>query len=135
MGGRPSSAIFRPQALNLLPLVSLLLMPAMVLTIELVHRFEASTIAARLVIGAASWVAWGLFGAIALVVASRVVLVPETLAGDLALLAAAGAGYSLLAFDAYETRPGRALTVLALAVTGLVVLGSIWMAGRWGGPA
>jgi hypothetical protein len=61
--------------------------------------------------------------------------VPETLAGDLAFLAASGAGFSLLAFDGHETRAGTAFTLLALAVTAFVILGSVWMAGRWGSAA
>jgi hypothetical protein len=135
----PAAALAATEALRnslvLLPLYSLLLLPAMVLTIHLVHRYEADTIATRSLIGAASWVGWGLFGAIAVVVGSRVVLAPESLVGYLSMLAVAGAVYSLLAFDGYETRPGRPLVVLAVIATVLVILGSIWMAGRWGGPA
>jgi hypothetical protein len=122
-------------SLVLLAVYSLLLLPAMVLTIELVHRFEADTIAVRSLIGAASWVGWGLFGAIALVLGSRVVLMTELLVGYLSTLAVAGAVYSLLAFGGYETRPSKALIVLAVIATILAILGSIWMAGRWGGPA
>jgi len=51
------------------------------------------------------------------------------------VFAASGAGFSLLAFDEHEARAGKALTLLALAVTAFVILGSSWMAGRWGGPA
>jgi hypothetical protein len=61
--------------------------------------------------------------------------VPESLAAALFVFAASGAGFSLLAFDGYEARPGKALTLLALAVTASVILGSTWMAGRWGGTA
>jgi hypothetical protein len=118
-----------------LPFFSLLLLPAMVLTIELVHRFQAFTIAARAAVGAASWIAWGMFVAITVVVASRVVLVPETLARYLIFLAAAGAAYTVLAFDGSQARAGKALMLLALATAAVVVLGSMWMAGRWGGPA
>jgi hypothetical protein len=118
-----------------LPFFSLLLLPAMVLTIELVHRLQASTIAARAAVGAASWITWGLFVAISVVVASRVVLVPETLARYLIFLAAAGAAYTVLAFDGYQARAGKALMLLALATAAVVVLGSMWMAGRWGGTA
>ena len=116
-------------------LVFLLLIPAMVLTIELVHRFEATSRAARSLLGAASWAGWGVFVAITLAVASRVVLLAEPLGGDLLLLAASGAGFSLLAFDGSETRPGMALILLALAVTAFVIVGSVWMAGRWGSAA
>jgi len=119
----------------LLGFASLLLVPAMVLTVELVHRFEATSRAARSILGAAAWAGWGLFVAITLAVLSRVVLVPEILAGDLALFAVSGAGFSLLAFDGYETRAGKALILLALAVTAFVILGSIGMAGRWGSAA
>jgi hypothetical protein len=117
-----------------LALATVLLIPAMVLTVELVHRFRATSRAVRSVIGAVSWAGWCLFVASTLTVASRVVLVPETLAGDLFLFAASGAGFSLLAFDGYAMRPGKALTLLALVVTAFFVLGSIWMAGRWGSP-
>lgn len=120
--------------LTLLAFATLLLIPAFVLTIELVRRFTATSRAARSVLGAASWAGWCLFVAIALAVASRVVLVPETLAGDLVLFAASGAAFSLLAFEGHDVRPGKALTLLALVVTAFVVLGSIWMTGRWGGP-
>jgi hypothetical protein len=116
-----------------LAFIALLLIPAMVLTIVLVRRFEAASRAARSVLGAASWAGWCLFVAITLAVASRLVAAPETLGGDLFLFAASGAGFSLLALDGFEARPGKALTLLALAVTGSVILGSIWMAGRWGG--
>jgi hypothetical protein len=129
-----ATATFR-NSLVLLPFFSLLLLPAMVLAIELVHRFRAATIAARATVGAASWVAWGLFVAISVAVASRVVLVPETLARYLIFLAAAGAAYTLLAFDGYQARAGKALMLLALATAAVVVLGSMWMAGRWGGTA
>lgn len=118
-----------------LAFVTLLLIPAMVLTVELVHRFAAASRAARSVLGAASWAGWCLFVAITLAVASRVILVPETLAGDLVLFAASGVGFSLLAFDGFEAWPGKALTLLALAVTASVILGSIWMAGRWAGTS
>jgi hypothetical protein len=70
-----------------------------------------------------------------LVATSDVVLVPEFLIDALAVFAGAGAVYSLLAFDGYETGPGRPLVVLAVIATVLVIPGSIWMAGRWGGPA
>lgn len=118
-----------------LALITLLLIPALVLTIELVHRFEAMSRAARSVLAAATWAGWCLFVAITLAVASRVVLVPESLAAALFLFAVSGAGFSLLAFDGCEARAGKALTLLALAVTAFVILGSTWMAGRWGGPA
>ncbi len=112
-----------------------LLEPAMVLTIELVHRFGASSRAARSLLGAASWAAWCLFVAITLAATSHVVLVPGVLADSILPLAVAGAGYALLAFDGHDVRPGRALTLLALGVTASVILGSVWIAGRWGGPA
>ena len=122
-------------SLVLLPFFCLLLLPAMVIAIALVHRFEADTITARAALGAVAWAAWGLLAAITLVVASRLTVVPEVLAGDLVFLAASGAVYSLFAFDGYETRPGKAMVVLALAAAVLFILGSTWMAGRWGGPA
>ncbi len=118
-----------------LAFITLLLIPALVLAIELVHRFEATSRAARSVLGAAAWAAWCLFVAITLAVASRVVLVPESLGAALLVFAASGAGFSLLAFDGFEARPGKVLALLAPAVTAFVILGSIWMAGRWGGPA
>lgn len=115
--------------------LAILLIPALVLTIELVHRFEATSRAARSAIGAASWAGWCLFVAVTLVVVSRLVPMRETLAGYLVLFAAAGAGFSLLAFDGHGTRAGNALVLSALAVTALVILGSMWMAGRWGSAA
>jgi hypothetical protein len=63
-----------------------------------------------------------------------VVLVPEAVAVDLLLLAVAGAGFSVLAFGGSVVRTGWAFAILALAVVVFVVVGSIWMAGRWGGP-
>lgn len=116
-----------------LAFISLLMIPALVLTIELVHRFAATSRAARSVAGATTWAGWCLFIAITLAVASRVVLVPESLAAALFVFAASGAGFSLLAFDGLEARPGRGITLLALAVTAVVILGSAWMEGRWGG--
>jgi hypothetical protein len=130
----PGTGVAATALLELSALAAILLIPAMALTIELVHRVQASSRAARSVLGAASWAGWCLFVAITLVVASRVALVPETLVGDLLLFAASGAGFSLLAFDGHALRPGKALTLLALVVTAFVVLGSIAMAGRWGGP-
>jgi hypothetical protein len=121
-----------PFALANLAFASLLMLPALVLTIELVHRFEANARLVRAVIGAGSWGLWFLFIAFTLAVLSRVVLLPEPLASDLALLLVLGAGFSLVAFEGCEARAGRALAVLALGVTGFVVLGSIVMSGRWG---
>ncbi|MFH1475733.1 MAG: hypothetical protein ABIG85_07720 [Chloroflexota bacterium] len=119
-----------------LAFIALFLIPALVLTIELVHRFAATSSAARSVLGAATWAGWCLFVAITQVaVDSRVILVPESLAGALFVFAASGAGFSLLAFDGHDARPGRALALLALAMTVSVILGSMWMAGRWGGAA
>lgn len=110
----------------------LLMLPAFVLTIELVHRFAASSKARRSALGAASWVGWGLFGAVTLAIVSGITLVPEWLIGDLLLLGTAGAGFAFLAFDGHDARAGRVLNALALVVTALVVIGSLWMAGRWG---
>jgi hypothetical protein len=114
--------------------LSVLLVPAMVLTVALVDRLGAASRGARLLVGAASWTGWGLFVAITLAGASRLVLVPEAVAADLLLLAVAGAGFSVLAFGGSVVRTGRAFAILALAVVVFVVVGSIWMAGRWGGP-
>jgi hypothetical protein len=61
--------------------------------------------------------------------------VPDFLMGALAVFAGAGAVYSLLAFDGHYTRSGKALTLLAVAATAFVVIGSVLMGGRWGGPA
>ena len=110
----------------------LLMLPAFVSTIELIHRFTASSKARRSALGAASWAGWGLFGAIALAIVSGITLVPEWLIGDLLLLGAAGAGFAFLAFDGHEARAGRVLSVLALVAIVFVVIGSLWMAGRWG---
>jgi len=111
------------------------LFPAMVLTIELVHRSGTASPLARMVLGAVSWAAWGATVAILLAVASRIVVVPELVLGGLVLLAGSGAAFSVLAFDRSAVRPSRALALGAVAVAALVVLGAIWMAGRWGGPA
>ena len=116
-----------------LAFIALLLLPAFVVTLELVHRLEAPSRAARSALGAAAWAGWCLFVAVTLVVASRVVLVPDSLGGALFVFGMSGAGFSLLAFDGRESRPGKSLTLLAMAVTWFVILGSIWMAGRWSG--
>lgn len=113
----------------------ILMLPAFVSTIELVHRFAASSKASRSVLGAASWAGWGLFGAITLSIVSGIVLVPEWLFEDLLLFGAVGAGFAFLAFDGHEARAGRVLSVLALVVALVVVVGSLWMAGRWGAAA
>lgn len=112
-----------------------LLLPAFVLTIELVHRSEATSSTARSLLGAVSWAGWGVFGAVTLALASRVTIVPEWLAGDLLLSAAMGAAFARLAFADHEVRSGRVLTLMAVAVAAFVVLGSLWMAGRWGAAA
>lgn len=114
---------------------AVLLVPALVLTIEVVHRFEVDSRAGKAVVGAFSFGGWCLFGAMTLAVFSRVVLVPEWLVGAIVVFAVAGGAFSLIAFDGPEVRPGNALTVLALVVVAFVILGSIWMAGRWGGTA
>jgi hypothetical protein len=121
-----------PFALVMFLLAGVLMLPAFVLNIELVHRFEATTRLVRSAIGAASWAGWFLVIALTLAALSRLTLLPYLVAGDLALFLVMGAGFSLLAFDGYDARAGRALTVLALAVMGVVVLGSIFMSGRWG---
>lgn len=113
----------------------LLMLPAFVSTIELIHRFAASSKANRSVLGAASWAGWGLFGAITVSIVSGIGLVPEWLFEDLLLFGAAGAGFALLAFNDHEAQAGRVLSVLALVVTAFVVVGSLWMAGRWGAAA
>ncbi len=113
----------------------LLMLPAFVSTIELIHRFAASSKASRSVLGAASWAGWGLFGALTLAIVSGITLVPEWLIGDLVLLGAVGAGFAFLAFDGHQARAGRVLTILALAAAALGVFGSLWTAGRWGAAA
>lgn len=133
--GTPVAAVFAFLGSGLLlpGLVAVLDIPAMVLTIELVHRFRPASVGARSVAGALAWTGWGLFVAITLVVASRLVLVPEVLAGDLLLVAVAGAAFSVLAFDGHDVRSGMGLTLLALVDAASVVIASAWMAGRWGG--
>ncbi|MEO8469355.1 MAG: hypothetical protein ABI573_06770 [Chloroflexota bacterium] len=113
----------------------LLMLPAFVLTIELAHRFAASSKVNRSVLGAASWAGWGLFGALTLAIVSGITLIPDWLIGDLLLFGAAGAGFAFLAFDGHEARAGRVLSLLALVVTVFAVVGSLWMAGRWGAAA
>jgi hypothetical protein len=128
--GAPLSAGLAP-----LTLIAIGLVPAVALTIELIHRFEATSIVGRSAVGAASWVAWGVFVSITLAVASHLVLVPESVVRALSLLAVSGAAWAVIAADDNVRRPGRALTLSALAVTALVVLVSLGMAGHWGGPA
>jgi hypothetical protein len=77
--------------------------------VALIHRLEAASRVARAAIGPASWAAWCLVAAIVLATASAIVLVPAMLIGDLFLFAIAGARLSLLAFDGYERRVGKAL--------------------------
>jgi hypothetical protein len=114
---------------------AVLLVPALVLTIEVVHRFEVDSRAGRAVVGALSFGSWCLFGATALAVFSRVVLVPEWLVGAIVVFAVSGGAFSLFAFDQREIRPGIALKLLAMLVVAFVILGGVWMAGRWGGTA
>jgi hypothetical protein len=120
--------------LVLVAILSLVLIPAFALTILLVHYFEAGSRTARAISGAGAWVGWCLFVTIVLAVASGVELEPGALGTDLVVFAVAGAAFSLLAFDGCDRRVGPLLTVGALAVAVLVILGSLWMAGRWGGP-
>jgi hypothetical protein len=120
--------------LLLVVFLGLLLIPALALTIALVHRFEAASRVARALIGAGSWAGWCLFVTITLAVASGIVLEPGALATDVLVFIGAGAAFSLLAFNGYERQAGRVLTLVALAVGALVIIGSVWMAGRWGGP-
>lgn len=129
-GGAPLRAGLGP-----LTLLAIGLVPAVALTIELAHRFEATSIVSRSLIAKASWVGWGVFVSITLAIASHLVLVPESVVRALPLLAVSGAAWSLIAADDNVRRPGRAITLSALAVTALVILVSLGMAGHWGGPA
>lgn len=134
--GTPVAAAFALLRSGLLlpGLLAVLGIPAMVVTIEVVHRFRPASVGARSVAGALAWIGWGLCVAMTLAVASRLVLVPEMLAGDLLLVAVAGAAFSILAFDEHDVRPGVGLTLLALLDAAGIVIASAWMAGRWGGP-
>jgi hypothetical protein len=130
-----AAAEFLGAGAMLLAFAVILLTPALTLTIEAVHRFGAAARGTRAVLGATSWAGWGLLVAITLAVASRLVLVPEILLGDLGLLGAMGAGFALLGLDGPDRRAGRTLTLLAVAVAAIVVVASSWMAGHWGAAA
>lgn len=132
--GRATAALLGPGALWL-ALGGVLMVPAVALSIELVHRLGATSRTARSVVGGSAWAAWGLFAAIILGVASRLPLVPEWLAADLVLFAGLGAAFSAVGLNRDPVRVGRVLAVSALAVTLLVIVGSFWMAGRWGAAA
>jgi hypothetical protein len=135
-----STILAAPPFLLVVPAV--LFVPPMVLTVELVHRLGAGSGAGassgsrvrRAALGAASWSAWVLFVAVTLAVASRLVLEPGMVALAMLLVGASGAGFALLAFTGRDARAGIILGLAALAVALLVILGSAWMAGRWGGP-
>lgn len=120
----------------LLPVLAAIVgIPAMVLSIGLLHWFRQTTARARAVAGAVAWSGWGLFVAITLANMSGLVLVPAPVAGDLVVVGISGAAFSLLAFDGHETpRAGIGLILLALLDAACIVLASAWMAGRWGGP-
>ena len=125
----------RSQGTDVLALVALmvpLLIPALALSIELVYHVQPDSRTARALLGVAAWGGYGGFLALVLSGISRVVLIPETVGIDLGLFAGSGAIFALLGFDGHSVRPRRALQLLALAVVVFVVLGSAWMAGRWG---
>ncbi|HEX2754346.1 MAG TPA: hypothetical protein VHM48_02725 [Candidatus Limnocylindrales bacterium] len=114
-------------------LLGLVTTPGFVLSVELVRRFAPTSWPSRALVGAASWAGWWLVVAVIATVLSRVVLLPGELTRVDAIAAAAGALFSVLAFDGRKRRPGMVLIGLALAVTALIVVGAVWMAGRWGG--
>jgi hypothetical protein len=118
--------------LALLAFAGVLLLPAGVAAIALSHRFEAASGVARAALGAASWAGWGLIVAITLAVVSQLALMLGELVSDLAILAAAGAAFSVLGLDGHEVRAGRWLTLVSLVVVAMVIVGSALMAGHWG---
>lgn len=130
-----AAGVFVGLGIAWLTAIAILLAPAMVATIELVHRFGSETRTSRAAIGAAIWAGWCLFVAIVLALTSRVVVDPGALVGALAVFGASGAAYSFLAFDRRPPRPGIVLVSLAVAVIMLVVVGGFLMAGRWGSTA
>lgn len=129
-GGRPGAAILVLATLHLL-----LLIPALVLSIALVHRLQPESRGARALLGAASWGGYGIFVAAVVSLVSQVTLRPEAATLELGLIAASGAVFALLGLDGQVGRPGRVLLLSALIVVALVVVGSITMAGRWGSAA
>lgn len=118
--------------LTLLAFACVLLVPAGVAAVALSHRFEATSGVARAALGAASSAGWGLIVAITLAVVSQLALLLGELVSDLALIAAAGAAFSLLGLDGHESDAGRWLTLVSFVIVALVVVGSALMAGHWG---
>lgn len=121
-----------PGLAALVVVFAVLLVPAMVLTIELVRRSAVTVRLGRAALGAALWAGWGLFVALSLSVLSRVVLLSEILIPDLLVLAAAGAVFPVLALRAEVQPVGRALTLTALVVAATVLVGSVVLSGLWG---
>lgn len=120
--------------LAFLVMVALAFAPPLIVNAELVRRYAMASWPRRTFVGAASWASWCLFVALVAVFISRVAFVPRELLGPVTVSAAVGAAFSVIAFRGREPKPGIALTLLAVLVVGLVVVGAVWMAGRWGGP-
>jgi hypothetical protein len=109
------------------------LLPALVLTVELVRRTGTEVSPpARTLIGAGTWAGWCLFVAFVAATLGRLVILPGPMLRITAVVAVAGAGFALVAFDGHRVRLGRGALALALVVLVGVVLGSLVMAGRWG---
>jgi len=129
-----ASALLGPGWLLAASFALLLGLPAMVLTTELVHRLRPVSVVARSVVGAVAWAGWGVFVAALLAALSHIVLVAEALAVDLAVVALAGAAFSIIGFDERDRRSGGGLILFALIDAACIVGACAWMAGRWGGP-
>lgn len=117
-----------------LAVMVVLLFPAMVLSVELVRRAGATRLA-RSLICALTWGGWLVFLAVDGAVLSHLFMRPDWIFMLTVFVAAGGAGYAAIAFRGTEARAGRGAIILAVACVALILVGSAWMAGRWGGAA
>jgi hypothetical protein len=115
--------------------LSVFLVPASVATGVLAARFGHGSRMTRVALGAVAWSAWTLFVAANLALGSGIVINVADAAGSLLVSAATGALYAVLALDDAPGAPRRPALLTAVAVTAFVVLGSLMMAGHWGGAA
>ncbi len=123
-----------PVGLVSLAVIVVLFFPAMVISVELVRRAGATRLARSL--GCAlTWGGWLAFIAVDGAVLSHLFMRLDWIFMLTVVVAAGGAGYAAIAFRGSEARAGWGAITLAVACLALILIGSAWMAGRWGGAA
>ncbi len=117
-----------------LAVVVLLFFPAMVISVELVHRAGATRLARSLVC-ALTWSGWLAFIAVDGAVLSHLFMRLDWIFMLTVFVAAVGAGYAAIAFRGTGARAGWGALILSVVCVALILIGGAWMAGRWVGAA